>query len=787
MSAHLSQILRVASIVLALPIGLAATGLGQQGDEDLQVHLKFQELDFDVQGGDRPQVTVQVERFDTRVAKESGVEVVAVEEATVPGSLTLSLPIGSKYRVSAKSPSFWSPGALVDHDGSRTADLYFSPAGFLEGEISVPKNYNLPGKLGVYLERRYDKLDLGVGSTFDRIELPCSVLESGSWDCQVPAGTFDLKIKSDGFAAEYFWEKEIAAGTSTDLGRLALEPGSSVFGRVETADGEALTADCRVILQRLEAVQPAARNDETLRAAKQTMKPDNQGFFHFKGLSAGGYLLTAEQKGYAPSAELRLIVLKGLEALLRHPIELERPATVKVQILPALDPYGRRWKASLSPKKNRATTQGASGEASSEGLWVVEGVGAGPYRLTVENHRGDRWHTELVNVVPGETLLFASPRALRIRGRFTLGGHPEEAHIWFGGRSHNPNAHHYADEDGNFEGFLPDDGIWKIEAQLPGQGDAVYELEGIEVDSNVDSWFVPVDLNLPATRIAGEVVDEGGLPVSRAKVLARAKGGRSARATVYSDSEGRFEIVGLPEGEISIGADVEEAISDAVKLVLVEDLEEEVVLVLRKRREVRGQVVSTVGPVRNALGLFRPHGGSFGVVSDLQFQSGLDGDFRFTVPDGVEEISLAMMAPGFAARMIRLSVPPEEPLIVPLEMRAGTLLLETTPAQGEKAPGYRMLRKDGAEIPVLYFQQVWRAIHDTQADSPDIIRLPMMEPGVYTLCPSNLNRSRSDGSQECVSGALAPGGELKLSLAGVSVGSTLVERSKSSAGGSGSV
>ncbi len=64
-------------------------------------------------------------------------------------------------------------------------------------------------------------------------QVQCPVNADGSWTCDLPAGTLDLRLKSRGYMAQYRWNANLPAGGESDLGAFTLKQGASVVGRVE--------------------------------------------------------------------------------------------------------------------------------------------------------------------------------------------------------------------------------------------------------------------------------------------------------------------------------------------------------------------------------------------------------------------------------------------------------------------------------------------------------------------------------------------------------------------------
>lgn len=190
-------------------------------------------------------------------------------------------------------------------------------------------------------------------------------------------------------------------------------------------------------------------------------------------------------------------------------------------------------------------------------------------------------------------------------------------------------------------------------------------------------------------RVRGRVVDENGRPVPHATVSAWLPGiafGLDDELTrrVSADGEGRYDLFGLPEGDVKVSADHPERLdSPRKRLTLEEDeVRDEVDLVLRPGRAIAGRVLGPDGvpatdvDVRASFDMTRTAGPDFlNATRGARAAARTDGGGHFTLrglgagPFVVEAETAG--ADGLPARARRGGVLPGGP---PLELTLRTPL-----------------------------------------------------------------------------------------------------------------
>lgn len=670
-----------------------------------------------------------------------------------PGPRELRVPSDTAWQVELHSEGYWSePQALPSGNRPEEVRLRLFPLGRMRGKLVRPDAGALPALVTVGVQSTANQP--GKGDALDAT-IDCPVREE-RLDCAIPAGRVDLRLRAEGFTPIYLWDLTLPARESKDLGTLRLQKGASVVGWVQDEDGKPASG------VRIELAPAQVGNSLSIVVSRELermqleAKSNEKGFFQLTGVSPGRYVLTASKEGFAPVRVQPVDVRPDLEAEVIEKLRLARPVVLEVTVDPPFEPYGKPWEIELlrrsSPSERPADR--IAGKISREGTWKSPGIPPGTYELGILGDLGARWHSESLEIEPGEPPLHVEIPVLRIEGTVSLGDEPFPATVWLfrEGRSLRFDT----DMDGSFEGLLPEEGTWGVELKSAEEGWRI-SLDPVEIKVPPGKKLAEVNLEVPDTLLAGEVVDASGRPVPGASV--RFFSGPRKSSDDRTNENGEFETLGLPPGPLVVSATADFLESDDVLVQLAEGQENpRLRLVLRGSRVVEGRVVSRTGAVPGARVMVWPALGNSRISEHV---TGPDGSFSLEVWGESALLNVLVLAPGHALRMATmLAEPGHKPEIV-VDSQGGTLVFELS--EGGPAP---LLVRNGVFIPLQLLDSWVRAQGERPRD-PRRIVVPQMEAGPYSLCAgagvvSSLQQGGEPPAARCVSGVLSPYGELVL-------------------------
>lgn len=591
-------------------------------------------------------------------------------------------------------------------------------------------------------------------------------VEGDRWQCEVPAGELDLRLQASDYVPSYFWNVAVQPGKVSELPTVELVRGASLIGWAEL-DGPVpdpeKTATVELSPVRAGRGSGTKAGQERLGRLSSKVEVNSRGFFQLRGIQAGEYTLTARLDGFSP-ATVSTTVPAGQETRLSEPIFLQRPVTLEVRLHPSLDPYGRAWQIEVLEGGHQPLT--GSGalqrlgvfQADLAGFWAKEGLIPGShYLLFVRDTAGSQWHFETLEASASMAPLDIRLEAVAVDGRISRRDEPLEATLWLtasGGG--NQRIRFDSDEEGRFSGTLPVEGEWGVDFERPDGG--VQALDPVEVRRSPGKETARVEIRVPHTRLRVQVVDEQGRPAAGAEVILKNSEKRRREAQVTADGQGEVALEGLAPGLIQLYASQGKTASDWQLYDVSEDKEGPPArLVLRERLRLGGRVLSPEGPVPGALVILFP-----GPLGDLNAWvrrgiSEADGRFEVSLERSSPRGSIALFAPGFAARLLPMPptwTPDQE--ITLAASQAGGALRVNVDSLGKEAFTLGEVRHAGARLPLVHFMREGLARPD--GDSGWYV-LPSLEPGDYAICPNP-----ASPPQQCASGQLSAGGELSLSL-----------------------
>lgn len=676
----------------------------------------------------------------------------------VPWRGTLELDPNLEWQVAVDLPGYWAPVELLEPGAHTTINLL--PTGVVRGQIQGPKTGAPPREVEARVESSLAFVHrLGKGTVPQSI-FRCPI-EEDTWRCEVPADIIDLRIEIKGFIPFYFWDVEVQPGDVTDLGSLRLDQGSSLAGWIEVTeevDSDAEEAAPAVAGLQLQSIGVHMNTVERDRIALRThqVKAGKRGFFQFRGLEEGGYILTVEKPGFSPSRIFPLTIEEGEETFLGEPVLLHRPVKLEVFLEPPVGPNGRPWIVQLLRQELNSEVSSSLAEsgATLEGYWQYADLSLGEYFLHVMDlETSSVWLSEPLEVTAEMTPLFLEVEVVPIEGTIRAGDDPIQATLLFGGQQ-TPRILMKSDEDGRFKGYLPREGLWPID--LLAEGQALEQgLEDVEVRRRPGHRSAEIEISLPGTHLSGEVLEDGqpvaGVPVTLVRDGEQLRRG----AILMSNDEGTFDLRGLPEGTYFVSASSGDRTSPWTPVSLQEDLESPSIrLELQKKVKLSGQIYSSSGTVPGAQVIAIPVGGDPQLAFAERSTSGVDGSFTLDIPYGSVAIDLLVVPPGFALQMRRVPLSPDgsDPLMLLVEPMGGKLVLQSRPSKGSSS----VLHHDGAAIPVKFLVSLLLPT-GVVSFGDSALTFHQMPQGDYSSCPIEVSEK-----EPCVQGFLPPNGQLEL-------------------------
>jgi carboxypeptidase family protein len=692
-------------------------------------------------------------------------------KAVAPGASRLVLDRSIVWRISAEAPGYWAApleSALPAGASALTLDLW--PAGRLAGAVRMAPGEKAPPELAVRFRPSPER---GKAAPFPEHTEVCPIVD-GAWSCRLPAGKFDLRLRARGFVSHYRWGVAVQTGETLALGTLALQRGASVVGRVEASEGAVSPKSCKVELSPLAAGLGTSPEEIERRAGLALAAPvDERGFFHFEGVKPGAYSLQAEQLGFAPARLYPVSVFAGAESEVRQPLLLVPPLTLEAFLEPPLDPWNHRWKVQLDARSAvpGSLTSLGKAAASEDGRFAKSGLAPGEYVLEVQDSRGAGYAWEEVALDRATAPLRVKIPLVWVEGKIRLGDEPLQASLWFGGRNGKVQVLLRSGAGGEFAGALPHAGQWDVDVE--GESLPVRRrVRKVAVEPREGTPAARADIDLPATAVDGEVVDASDHSVSGARVTAF-EFDTARPIFLTSDEKGRFRLAGVPAGRLTLTAEAAGAQSEAAIVEVAEGATPPPVrLQLRSGREVTGTVTSPAGGIPGARVFVIPmnRNATAFLPASVQAMTDIEGKFRLKVPATASDLLLLALPPGYALVARRFAGIPQEPLTVLVEPQGGTLHLRPADPGDPEDPRSERLTVwvNGIALDVNLLQS-WAAMNGVRNQDPSRLVAPQLPAGGYTACWStmaaaweSLPAGAMPASATCVSGTLAPAGELRL-------------------------
>ena len=656
--------------------------------------------------------------------------------ARVSDRADVDVPIdgAKRWRLRALAEGFWSDPVVVESGDRSIPQLTLWPAGSVAGGFGPFSGAGgLPESMLIRFEQGGKSGDEIVGSGGPvRATVPTGVeevpIERGRWRCVVPAGVQNLRIRIKGYATIFRMDVLVKSGETADLGDLEVPAGSSVVGRIVRPkiapdQKEGASKEAQVLI---------------LRSVAKKLVPEGKlvfgfdGVFAATGLPSGHYMVVASGAGYLSD---RLEVdLGGSDEIELPPLSLNAACRIQVEVNPPADPRGGAWQVLLldaRPGRGQAPVHEAS--ANPSGRWAFDRAAGGrPYRLKVKTSWDETWWVDDAEFIPSDQKMERKIRMdpVKIAGTARLGKEGLGGQIVFEDRGVSVRM---AMGHGLFAGLLPRAGGWKARVL----SDAPPVIRSLDVD--VPSGGGEVTLDLPATAVEGEVVDEAGARVPGVTLyVTRVNPVESAE---YDLDDGAILLGGLAAGEYKALARGttphresliyrfkvnEDGSSDPFPLRIVATL----------KRKLQGRVVSPDGrPLPGARIQLTASAGDIRVAMGITEKTDADGRFGIDIRADQETPCLVVMPQGLPIRILQVSDRDEEQKVV-VAPEGGVLSLRSEKRLGQSSPpagqSLKYLMRENCVFAVLVFETLGGTFSIVGGES--FLATPPVEPGTYTLC-----------------------------------------------------
>lgn len=310
-------------------------------------------------------------------------------------------------------------------------------------------------------------------------------------------------------------------------------------------------------------------------------------------------------------------------------------------------------------------------------------------------------------------------------------------------------------------------------------------VEDIVVEREPGEPWAKAEIEVPDTRVFGRVVDDFDRPLPRAWIDISgptASGGSSSDRIEAKGSDASFEHRGFApgtwilEGRARPDLEAPPFFAGQVKVEVEEGVPAgPIELVARQEQKLTGRVVSPMGDnVPGAMVVAGLEQGPSLVTQHIRHQvTAVDGTFELHVPTGVAAVQLSVFPPGFAARQVRVELPHNGPLSIPVDPVGGTVIVVATSGDraGEIPDNYLDLRSSlfGEYFYYVPFLRIWAGVHGVPREEKRLV-VPNLEPGVYTACSEVSQQAFGVGylppglESRCARGTLVPHGELVLEI-----------------------
>jgi hypothetical protein len=380
-----------------------------------------------------------------------------------------------------------------------------------------------------------------------------------------------------------------------------------------------------------------------------------------------------------------------------------------------------------------------------------------------------KWFFESVTVDGPPTPVVIRLSSVRVDGTVTVGGQPLPGQIIFGGERGPVSIPFDTDQEGHFQGTLPNAGIWAVTVQSS-ELSVQRTLARVPVERN-EIGETHLTIDLPDTTLKLQVKDETGANI-HAFVKVIPSGPQDRIFQVRAEPEKQFVLRGLEEGEITLEAEAPGRRRSRLERVqIARGKENEATLIVRPESIIEGQLVSMAGgPVAGGK-LLAFEDGRVDIGSSLH-TSDTTGAFRLHVRPDTRDVTLVYWADGLALGFRRVMVA-DTAVRLMLAPIGGVVVVDfgrDVDLADPTIPSHVMVGSGGSFLPIAFLRSLaFRRGVLTNAPASAVVRdvtLPQMNPGSYAACIESLTNvyDGRHAAVQCEQGTLAAGSEVRLIL-----------------------
>ncbi len=682
-------------------------------------------------------------------------------EVIVPSEVAIELPDDAPaWTLSLQSTGGWAAPQVVSGNRAETVVFDVFPTATLEFRPKVPAD------LGNRAFRvTFQSADENISGATE------CVRDGRTVTCAIVALPVDIRIAAEGLVPHYLWSVAVPAGKTRSEGVIAFAEGASLSGYVRSKTKGDSLARTSIELAPERAARLSDEEDRRAALAASRVQPAKNGFFQFRGLRPGAYVLTAVS-GSQRSAATKVTIHANLEAQLKVPLLLQPPFGLHVSVMPPVQPSNQPWMIELkrrtgAPNEIEDVARHASDAA---GLWQATDLTAGEYLVSVARGSDGFWFQKEISL-NDETRMVLPIELVKVIGKVELGETAlTGARVTFrGGNAEIPVR---VRETGEFRAYLPqqEDELWpevEVVAEEPKVratfNDVIVKpLDGAEI--------ARVLLKVSERGVHGRVLDSDGNPTREAAMIYLMSEKAPRFLEIETDEAGEFSIHGLADGVFHLRAAGRNSESSSVPVTIEADQQQAafVELRLQARKTVRGVIRSGSGPVAGARITALPDERS----TSLSFPYASDAEGRFEVPLNAtsEGVTLSIAAPGFAFRLFRTHAS-SEPLVVDVDQTGGRLIVEIPADDRDRWGGEEPVFVHGAAYTHLGNVAFSAGERLNRTEKLITVTLPLAEPGEYSICWKSIDEWNAmrrglpiaiHAPGRCTTGYLAPFSELRL-------------------------